>query len=96
MSVSAFHRAFRNITGTTPLQFIKAMRLHKAKSLIIHSNQTASEAAREVGYESVSQFSREFKRMFDITPSQAKSSGYLQLIEWPGDRTPPQHRGARV
>lgn len=86
MSVSAFHRAFRSITGTSPLQFIKSMRLHRAKSLVVHSGKSVNEAAFAVGYESAGQFSREFKRLFGVSPSQAKATGYYQVIDWPSDR----------
>lgn len=68
MSVAAFHAAFKSVTGTSPLQYIKATRLHKARMLMIQQGINASVAASQVGYESPSQFSREFKRFFGRSP----------------------------
>jgi len=64
MSVSAFHHNFKSVTSTSPLQYLKNYRLHKARMMIIHDGMKASAAAMRVGYESASQFSREFKRYF--------------------------------
>lgn len=75
MSTSAFHRAFKQVTGNSPLQYIKKMRLHRAQELITLDNARISDAALEVGYESPTQFSREFKRYFNVTPSQARKLG---------------------
>ena len=60
MSVSHFHREFRMLTGTTPLQFIKQIRLSKARNLIVHDGKQVAVAADEVGYRNLSQFHREF------------------------------------
>lgn len=68
MSVSGFHRAFRQVTSETPLQYLKKIRLNKAKDLILVEGKQATEAAMLVGYTSASQFSREFKRHFNATP----------------------------
>ena len=68
MSLSSFHECFRQVTSTTPLQYVKQIRLHRAREAMAHRGQSASEAAREVGYESPSQFSREFKRFFGLPP----------------------------
>lgn len=68
MSVSSFHRAFKQVTFESPLQYLKKVRLAKAKELIITSGSKANEAALKVGYTSASQFSREFKRHFNKTP----------------------------
>ncbi|MFA0569416.1 MAG: AraC family transcriptional regulator [Vibrio gallaecicus] len=68
MSVSAFHNAFRNVTFESPLQYLKKVRLNKAKDLIQIEGMRISDAARRVGYSSPSQFSREFKRHFNATP----------------------------
>ncbi len=68
MSVSAFHHNFKSVTSTSPLQYLKNYRLHKARMMIIHDGMKASAAAMRVGYESASQFSREFKRYFGVTP----------------------------
>ncbi len=68
MSLSGFHRAFRDVTAETPLQYLKKVRLTKAKDLINLDGKRASEAASLVGYASPTQFSREFKRYFNNTP----------------------------
>lgn len=70
MSVSAFHHNFKAVTSTSPLQYLKNYRLHKARMLMIHDGMKASAAAMRVGYESPSQFSREFKRYFGLTPEK--------------------------
>jgi AraC-like DNA-binding protein len=72
MSTSSFHRAFKSVTGDTPLQYLKKIRLDKARGLLMHQNVQVNAAAYEVGYESPSQFSREFKRLFDISPSEVR------------------------
>jgi len=64
MSLSSFHRAFRRRTGQSPLQYVKRLRLHAARNLILFEGARVGEAARRVGYESTSQFSREYKRYF--------------------------------
>ena len=68
MSLSGFHRAFREVTAETPLQYLKKIRLTKARDLISLEGKRASEAANLVGYTSPTQFSREFKRYFNSTP----------------------------
>jgi len=70
MSVSAFHHNFKAVTSTSPLQYLKSYRLHKARLLMVHDGLNASTAAMRVGYESASQFSREFKRYFGTTPGE--------------------------
>lgn len=70
MSVSAFHHNFKSVTSTSPLQYLKSYRLHKARLLMLHDGMKASTAAVRVGYESASQFSREFKRYFGVTPGE--------------------------
>jgi len=69
MSVSAYHNNFKAVTHTSPLQYLKSYRLHKARLMMVHDGMKASAAALRVGYESPSQFSREFKRFFGVTPS---------------------------
>jgi AraC-like DNA-binding protein len=68
MSLSTFHASFKAITSTSPLQYLKSIRLHQARLLMIQDGHTASSAANQVGYESASQFSREFKRFFGSAP----------------------------
>lgn len=70
MSASVFHRAFKEITSDSPMQYIKKVRLTKAKNLIIQEKMKAYIAADKVGYESPSQFSREFKRYFGQSPTE--------------------------
>ncbi|MFK3663195.1 AraC family transcriptional regulator N-terminal domain-containing protein [Scandinavium sp. NPDC088450] len=70
MSVSAFHHNFKSVTSTSPLQYLKSYRLHKARMMMVHDGLKASTAAMKVGYESASQFSREFKRYFGLTPGE--------------------------
>ncbi|SFN06004.1 AraC-type DNA-binding protein [Izhakiella capsodis] len=70
MSVSAFHHNFKAVTSTSPLQYLKSYRLHQARTLMLYEGLKASAAAIRVGYESASQFSREFKRYFGVTPGE--------------------------
>ncbi len=74
MSVSSFHRVFRQVTTVSPGQYIKRVRLTKARELISLQGRRANEAAMLVGYTSASQFSREFKRYFNTSPSAAKAN----------------------
>jgi AraC-like DNA-binding protein len=68
MSASAFHQNFKAVTSTSPLQYLKTIRLHKARMLMVYEGLRAGMAADRVGYESSSQFSREFKRLFGASP----------------------------
>lgn len=68
LSPAAFHAQFKRVTSTSPMQYLKATRLHKARLLMIQDGVSAARAADRVGYESASQFSREFKRLFGRTP----------------------------
>lgn len=68
MSISALHHHFKALTETSPLQYLKTVRLHKARMMMVQDALGASAAAERVGYESPSQFSREFKRLFGATP----------------------------
>jgi len=69
MSVSTFHANFKAVTSKSPLHYLQTIRLHRAQALIIGGTPIA-EAAHLVGYESPSQFSREFKRLFGDTPKE--------------------------
>ncbi|WP_446903313.1 AraC family transcriptional regulator N-terminal domain-containing protein [Burkholderia sp. YIM B11467] len=69
MSIPAFHVNFRAVTLTSPIQYIKSTRLHQARLLMIRDGLTAASASARVGYESPSQFSREFKRFFGRSPA---------------------------
>lgn len=68
MSTSTFHHHFRSMTGLSPLQFQKQVRLQEAKRLMLAEGVDAANAAFQVGYESPSQFSREYKRLFGAPP----------------------------
>lgn len=68
MGVSTFHRHFKDVTCMTPLQYHKRLRLHEAKRLMLSENMDASTACYAVGYESPSQFNREYKRQFGNPP----------------------------
>lgn len=69
MSVPSYHSHFRALTGSSPIQYIKAMRLHDARLKIAHRG-TIAEVAASVGYASPAQFSRDFKRHFGRTASE--------------------------
>ncbi|MGL1890817.1 MAG: AraC family transcriptional regulator [Spirochaetaceae bacterium] len=73
MSVSGFHRTFKTVMHTTPIQYAKTLKLHRSKALI-KEGQTANEASMSVGYNSAAQFSREYKRFFGTTPLETKLS----------------------
>jgi AraC-like DNA-binding protein len=70
MSPSTFRQHFRVITGTSPLQFQKQLRLQEARQLMLNQNVDASNASGLVGYESPSQFSREYSRLFGEPPQR--------------------------
>ncbi|GHF55938.1 AraC-like DNA-binding protein [Amycolatopsis bartoniae] len=70
MSPSAFHRHFRAATSMTPIQFQKQIRLQEARSLLLTQRVEAGEAGFLVGYESRSQFSREYRRAFGLPPGR--------------------------
>lgn len=68
MSTSSFHNHFRSITALSPLQYQKHLRLHEARRLMLAESLDAANAAFQVGYESPSQFSREYGRLFGAPP----------------------------
>ena len=70
MSASAFHLHFKGVTAMTPLQFQKRLRLQEARRLMLGDHLDAADAAFRVGYESPSQFSREYRRVFGAPPRQ--------------------------
>jgi AraC-like DNA-binding protein len=70
MSPSTFRQHFRAITGTSPLQYQKQLRLQQARQLMLGQNIDAGNAGGLVGYESASQFSREYSRLFGAPPQQ--------------------------
>jgi AraC-like DNA-binding protein len=70
MSTTAFHKHFRQLTAMSPLQYQKWLRLQEARRLMLADHFDAAQAAYQVGYESPSQFSREYRRLFETPPSQ--------------------------
>ncbi|MHC4941170.1 MAG: AraC family transcriptional regulator [Planctomycetota bacterium] len=74
MSESSLYHAFKEVTSMSPLQYLKRIRLQKARALMVGSDRNASQAATAVGYKSVSQFSREFKALFGQPPSRVRSA----------------------
>lgn len=70
MSLSAFHRHFKAVTNLSPLQYQKQLRLLQARTLLVAAGYGVTRAAHEVGYESPTQFSREYARAFGQPPSR--------------------------
>ena len=68
MSVSTFHHHFKALTAMSPLQYQKLLRLTEARRLMLADKVEAATAAYRVGYESPSQFSREYSRLFGAPP----------------------------
>lgn len=89
MSASSFHKHFRTVTSTTPLQYQKELRLLEARRLLKTGGASVTTVAYEVGYESSSQFSREYARKFGVPPSQEKAEASEVSA-----RLPSRYRGA--
>jgi AraC-like DNA-binding protein len=70
MSLTSFHRHFLGVTSLSPVQFQKQIRLQKARSLLLLSSQDVAAVGFAVGYDSPSQFSREYRRLFGAPPGQ--------------------------
>ena len=70
MSVSLFHQKFKSAVGMGPLQCQKRLRLTEARRLMLDDSRNVTEASLEVGYESVSQFIRDYKKMFGAAPKE--------------------------
>lgn len=68
MSESSFYNAFKSVTSMSPLQYQKQIRLNEARRIMLHDGLEAAAASYKVGYESPSQFSREYSRLFGISP----------------------------
>ncbi|MBW2556095.1 MAG: AraC family transcriptional regulator [Deltaproteobacteria bacterium] len=71
MSKSTLQHVFKRFVDQSPIQYLKKIRLHQARLMIVGKGYNASDAAHEVGYNSTSQFSREFKRLFGLPPSRS-------------------------
>ncbi|WP_255592515.1 AraC family transcriptional regulator [Bordetella sp. BOR01] len=69
MSIPSFHSHFKAVTQVSPMQYVKSTRLHQARLLMVRQDLSAEAAGHAVGYTSPSQFSREFKRLFGLTPA---------------------------
>lgn len=82
MSVTSLHRHFRNITSMTPIQYQKQLRLYAARTRLMTTGEDVSEVGFAVGYESPSQFSREYRRMFGKSPGQDAAD--LKAVASPG------------
>lgn len=70
MSASSFHKHFKTVTGTTPLQYLKDLRLIEAKALLADRAHSVTQTAFSVGYESPTHFSRDYARKFGLPPSR--------------------------
>jgi len=82
MSTSGFHQWFRSITGMSPLQYQKQLRLHEARSILRNGRKDVGTVSRCVGYESPSQFSREYSRLFGNPPVREISKGTSDPTLW--------------
>ena len=70
MSISLFHQKFKSAVGMGPLQCQKRLRLTEARRLMLDENKNVTEASAEVGYESLSQFIRDYRKMFGRPPKE--------------------------
>lgn len=86
MSAATFHHHFRQLTAMSPLQYQKWLRLNEARRLMLNEHQDVSSAAFKVGYESPSQFSREYSRLFGVPPKRdmATLRGRAGVSDLPG------------
>ena len=75
MSVSGYHASFKQITQTSPIQYLKRCRLLKAQAILSRQSCGVSQVASEVGYTSISQFSRDYKKAFGYPPTQEQGIG---------------------
>ncbi len=79
MSATSFHRHFRAVTAMSPLQFQKRVRLQEARRRLLSYEANASRVSFDVGYESASQFSREYRRLFGTPPARDAAEARLAL-----------------
>ena len=81
MSVSLFHQKFKSAVGMGPLQCQKRLRLTEARRMMLDENKNATQAACEVGYESLSQFIRDYRKLYSATPKEDILAIQRQLDE---------------
>ena len=91
MSTSSLHHHFQQVTAMSPLQYQKRLRLQEARRLLVFEATSVAAAAHRVGYESASQFSREYTRAFGVSPSQDVRELRSSLFQSRGG-TPPADR----
>ncbi|NML47161.1 AraC family transcriptional regulator [Ramlibacter sp. G-1-2-2] len=94
MSAPSFHSHFKAVTHISPMQYLKSIRLHQARLLMAREGMTAAAACNAVGYESASQFNREFKRLFGLTPTaeaRRMKAGFALPPAQPGTRYVASH-----
>jgi AraC-like DNA-binding protein len=106
MSPSTFRQHFRALTGVSPLQYQKQLRLQEARQLMLNENLDAGSAGGRVGYESASQFSREYSRLFGAPPQRditrmrlapvAAADPRRTVARSKARRTGPRHRSTRA
>ena len=80
IGVSSFHQHFKALTSMTPLQYQKNLRLLEARRMLTADGADVASTAFEVGYESASQFSREYTRMFGIAPKRDALRGRFPAV----------------
>lgn len=95
MSESAFHRHFKAVTALSPLQYQKRVRLLQARTLLVVGGKSVSTAAFEVGYESATQFSREYARAFGLPPGRDAEQLLAKYRLPAGDGVQRRHAAAR-
>lgn len=88
MSESAFHRHFKAVTALSPLQYQKQIRLLHARTLLVVGGKSVTSAALEVGYESATQFSREYARAFGLPPARDSERLLATYVPRPIDGAP--------
>lgn len=96
MSVASFYRHFKAITAMTPIQYQKRLRLLKARRLLLFEPRDAAAIGFSVGYESASQFSREYARMFGLPPVRDMARFKVPASAKPVEASPPAHKVAEL
>ena len=93
ISISTFHQLFKEVTGTSPVLYLRAVRLHKARLFIRYDGLGATATAAKIGYANPSQFSRDFKSFFGYAPTR-EAVRDDDLIGTDGDETAFLHKSA--